>query len=503
MNKYHFLLLLLFCSSIARAQNAHPDFQSFRNSIKNDYQGFRSTIIDDYAKYLEGIWKDFQVFKGFKKDETPKPSVIPTVKDSPVSPAPHELPIPDVSPDVPDSDPRKTPVSPTPQDIPSPNVKPITTPTKTPEVPKPIVSQTVRFLFYGKSLYAAKMDTHRVLSMEPKDIAETWGKYQEFGHSEVLTSLRNLVHGLGLNDWHAIELIRAYSDEILKNGTSTDRIVLQHYLITNYGFDVRIAKNDKQLTLLIPFKQKMYNRSYLNINGVCYYIFYDNLLTTEYSSNYFSSCDIPDNIDKGQFVDLVYNTRSMSFSNGNNKKRTLTDGNLYVTCSVNIGAMELLRHYPQMDIPYYAASNVIPPIHQEILNQLRPQVMNMDKRTAANALLHFVQYAFEYATDGEQHGYEKAYFIEENFYYSKNDCEDRSIFYAFLVRNLLNLNVHLVQFPGHECTAINFPDNSTNGDGYIYNGKKYTICDPTYIGASIGQCMPTYRNTSPKIEEWY
>ena len=93
-------------------------------------------------------------------------------------------------------------------------------------------------------------------------------------------------------------------------------------------------------------------------------------------------------------------------------------------------------------------------------------------------------------------------FIEENFYYPKNDCEDRAIFYAFLIRNLLGLDVHLVHFPGHECTAVCFGTENVIGSGYRYEGKTYIICDPTYIGANIGQCMPQYEDVEPKVELW-
>ena len=72
--------------------------------------------------------------------------------------------------------------------------------------------------------------------------------------------------------------------------------------------------------------------------------------------------------------------------------------------------MEMLRHYPQMDVPYYAESQVMPPFHRNIIEQLRPQISGMSQKQAANALLHFVQYAFDYATDDIQHGYEKPYF---------------------------------------------------------------------------------------------
>ena len=165
--------------------------------------------------------------------------------------------------------------------------------------------------------------------------------------------------------------------------------------------------------------------------------------------------------------------------------------------------MEMLRHYPQMDVPEYARSSIDAKLRKEILTQIGTQIKGLSQKDAANRLIHFVQYAFDYATDGEQHGYEKAYFIEENFYYPKNDCEDRAIFYAYLVRNLLGLDVHLVEYPGHECTAVSFTDPSIIGDNYIYEGKRFTICDPTYIGAHIGMCMPDYKNTKPKVELWY
>ena len=156
-----------------------------------------------------------------------------------------------------------------------------------------------------------------------------------------------------------------------------------------------------------------------------------------------------------------------------------------------------------MDVPCYAQSCISPKFHERLLSQMGAQLQGLSEQEVVSRLLHFVQHAFAYATDGEQHGYEKPYFIEENFYYPKNDCEDRAILFAFLVHNLLNLDVHLVHYPGHECTAVSFSSPLANGDGYRYNGATYYICDPTFIGASIGQCMPSYITTKPVIEEWY
>ena len=84
------------------------------------------------------------------------------------------------------------------------------------------------------------------------------------------------------------------------------------------------------------------------------------------------------------------------------------------------------------------------------------------------------------------------FFCEENYYYPQNDCEDRSVLFAFLVRHLLRLDVVLVDYPGHIPTAVHFNEN-VPGTAIMNNGKRYVICDPTYIGASIGTEMPGFK----------
>lgn len=478
------LFLFLFISSVTYGQNINSDYQTYRETLLNDYQGFRKGILDDYASFLDGVWKEFQVFRGAKRDKTPKPVVVPKMEDSPMSPVPVVVPEPTERPN-------EEPDAPLPEE----HTKPV--------VPiKPSLAPTLDFPFYGVKVKAVKLPTHKVSSMTPTSISSAWKNYQEEDSEDVVNSLKQISFSFGLNDWFTFELVRSYADVLLKNESSTDRIVMQHFLLTHIGFDVRIARTDRQLLLLVPFKQKIYERNYLNIDGTKYYVFLDNIAPITELSMSIYTCELPNDVYRGENLDLVFADQDLKLSNGADKTYLLSDGILHINGIVNSGMMEMLRHYPQMDIPYYAKSQVLSPFHKSIIDQLRPQISGMSLKQSANALLHFVQFAFDYATDDVQHGYEKPYFVEENFYYPKNDCEDRAIFYAFLVRNLLELDVHLVQYPGHECTAVNFTDSSINGDAYTYRGKTFVICDPTFIGASIGQCMPTYKGVRPEIELW-
>ena len=59
-------------------------------------------------------------------------------------------------------------------------------------------------------------------------------------------------------------------------------------------------------------------------------------------------------------------------------------------------------------------------------------------------------------------------------------------------------SVVLVYYPGHLATAIHF-SNDVRGDYLMLSGTRYTICDPTYIGASVGMTMPDMDNSKATV----
>ena len=55
-----------------------------------------------------------------------------------------------------------------------------------------------------------------------------------------------------------------------------------------------------------------------------------------------------------------------------------------------------------------------------------------------------------------------------------------------------------MEYPNHMATAVKFNEN-VGGDYIMVSGEKYIICDPTYMGASIGQTMPQFRTVAGKV----
>ena len=77
-------------------------------------------------------------------------------------------------------------------------------------------------------------------------------------------------------------------------------------------------------------------------------------------------------------------------------------------------------------------------------------------------------------------------------------CDDRSIFFATLVRDILGLEVVGLRYSRHLAVAVHF-NNSVEGDYHMSDGKRFVVADPTYINAPVGLTMSSYINERPNI----
>ena len=73
-----------------------------------------------------------------------------------------------------------------------------------------------------------------------------------------------------------------------------------------------------------------------------------------------------------------------------------------------------------------------------------------------------MQTAFAYRTDQDQFSREKWMLPEETLFYPYSDCDDRAVLFAWLVRELLELPVIGIQWPGHMAVAVAF-DSPASG----------------------------------------
>ena len=529
------------CCMGTQAQVVDDDFDNF---IKTEVQSFDKFIDDankQFISFLRNPWKEFEAKKPVEKRTKPEPvkPVVYDEKKDPVAP-PVELDIEDIlgqstgeskqrpqgkindGEKVGFEKPQPKPTTPTAKPT-TPALKP-TTPTAKPEPPvakpatpttpttppavvpvptaKPSVPTSALYKessekqmidYCGQRIYVDKSlkGVCSIGNMREKAVADAYEAMCKADYKPLLADCRQLKKDLKLNDWGVFLFVRDVSNALCADANAS--VVMQQFLLNELGYKSKMARraDRDQMLLFVATDCKMYGRPYFTKDGLNYY----NLTSDETCQFYMCQDDSPkakSNIDMQITNAPLFNSGMVNSVHKNGA------GTVAVSVDVPKSLMLFYKSMPQCDYSVYVNAKVNPAVADRLLSSLAPIVEGKSETEAANLLINFVQTGFKYATDQEQFGYEKPFFVEELFYYPYCDCEDRSVLYSYLVRNLLKLDVVLLDYPNHIATAVCFNEN-VSGDFVTVEGKKYIVCDPTYIGASIGKAMPQFKRVAAKV----
>lgn len=422
------------------------------------------------------------------KPETPAPVPAPVPTSQPAAPAtkptcPNAKPAcPNAQPAVPTTKPVVVPVTP-------PAVKP-SAPTGelfTASSDKQMVN------FCGQKVYVDKSlkGVCSIGNMRENAIADAYEAMCKADYKALVDDCRKVKKELNLNDWGIFLFVREASKTLCTDENAA--VVMQQFLLNELGYKSKMARraDRNQMLLFVAADCQVYGHPYFTKDGLNYY----NLTSNESCQFYMCQEDSPKAKSKLNMQVNHAPALNAGMVNSVHKNRS---GSVAVSVDVPKSLMEFYGSMPQCDYSVYVNAEVNPSVASKVLSTLAPLVNGKGEAEAANLLINFVQTGFQYATDQEQFGYEKPFFVEELFYYPYCDCEDRSVLYSYLVRNLLKLDVVLLDYPNHIATAVCFNEN-VSGDFVTVGGKKYVVCDPTYIGASIGKAMPQFKNVAAKV----
>ena len=165
---------------------------------------------------------------------------------------------------------------------------------------------------------------------------------------------------------------------------------------------------------------------------------------------------------------------------------------------VDHNLVKILGALPQMSPEIYFDAPVSKEVYTSLIEPLKARVKGMRTYESLGWLLRFVQNAFPYRTDEEQFGREKAMFLEEALLHPYTDCEDRSVLFAILVKEVLGRNVIGLDFPGHMAVGVETPKEEARGARIKYKGKIYMACDPSYVNGIPGNLPAAVLEHNPK-----
>lgn len=430
---------------------------------------------------------------------TPKPTVIVAKQNTPTIIGGNT---PKAEPEKPQATPDKPqPVAPKAE--PTTPAKPQATPVKPQPKPKakPAVQSSLQKEFYpsvainycNTKLYidASMKGVINITSSQECAIADGYEALCRSNYKPLIANCQQAQKDFRLNDWGVFLFVKTAAEALCNDENSC--IVMQQFLLNELGYRAKMARRGdrNQLLLFVATDCMVYGHPYFTKEGLNYY----NINGTEACTFYMCNQDSK----KAKTPVAMRLNNVPALNNGVvSRQRTNKAGNVSVNVNVPKALMDFYASMPQCDYGVYAKAPVVGSLAQEVLGTLRPLVQGKSEVDAANLLLNFVQTGFKYATDEEQFGFEKPFFVEELFYYPACDCEDRSVLFGWLVRELLGLDVVYLDYPNHIATAVQFKGD-VKGDFLTVDGKRYTVCDPTYIGASIGMTMPNLRSAGVSI----
>lgn len=506
------------------------EYKTLRTEQRKEYEEYRKQLNAEYAEYMRQAWPEYKV-KPAKpvppRKEPPKPVV--KTPEEPATP-PVILPVPQEEPVVepaivPAEEPTEEPAEPTvepetepvaepeeedtdePEEVvlPFDEVVPLAEPAQpvVPAIPLPEVTPVVTsvpghtFSYYGTSCKIAGMNsTHRFVlaGVKEEHVADAWVTLAADKYLSVLAQCAEYREKLNLCDWGYVRFLQEMTESFFPASQRNEAVLLQVYLLVQSGYKVRMARTGDRLVLLLPIEHEVYNYSYLTVDGIPYYVI-DKL---EAGQSFY----LYDRAFAKETSVSLYMTSppSLPAAEACMVERTLTSTrNISTTVEVDRNLIDFYNDYPvNSQWGYYSSASLSEEAKASLYPILELYTLEESKAEAANLLLNFVQTAFEYKTDDEQFGYERPLFGDETFFYPYCDCEDRSILYSILVRDLLGLDVVLLNYPGHLATAVKFKEDVI-GDYILLNDGKYIVCDPTYIGAGIGEAMPDCRDEKAVI----
>ncbi len=476
------ILMLSFCiAGLATDSEAESEFDRWKKKELGQYKEFREKRDRDFTDYLKKQWEEFRLFQGEKFYKKPKPVKIPEApKKRPEEDKPFSGKVVKITP------PKREP----------PREKPVI---KLPEK-EALKGRSVKFEFYGQPIslrYDPALKSNSPVRLDEKGISAFWEGASKGDFNALVKQLDSYRDALQLNDWGYHRLTRRTGEAIYGNKDQNGVTLFTWFILSKAGFDAKAAYNEEEVFLLTPSKNRLYGTTYLELEGKRYYaLSFDgkerkmgSLFT--YKGRYPGANRRMDYaIGKTPLITEKISARTLAF------KYRGRDYSVPVEYDRKMAAF--FEYYPQTDFEVYFNASVSKEAGRSLASALTPIIKGKTEGEAVNIIIRFVQTAFRYKTDGQQFGREKYFLPDEILFYPYSDCEDRSILFAYLVKQLVGLEVIGLHYPGHMATAVRFNGNAA-GDSVTYKGKKYLVCDPTYINADIGVAMPQFKLVRPEI----
>ncbi|MBP3518794.1 MAG: hypothetical protein J6K31_10450 [Parabacteroides sp.] len=438
---YGWLLFVCFwnvkyAEQVGAQVSAEDEFEDFLSSIEADYYNFEDSINRNFADYLEQAWQVFTVYEGTE------PPVYADVISSGETKAGGWL-----QPD--DS-------------------------------------------FFGSSLHFPSMGGEKwsLSDLSEKEVAAGWRKLGSEDFTAFFRSYMEYSRQFNLNDWGNYLLLK-YASRQWNPSLSCEQTLFLFYVLSNAGYKAKIGRVEKDvLVLLLSFEEEVYKLPFIRVDGKKYYVM--DFSSRQLKKLYTTVSDYP-KAEKSVSLKIV---SALTFPE-KLVGREFT-GKYSFSLSLNRNLLDFYATFPLCDLSVYFGAVPSEAFGKRVDEIVKVHLAGKSELGQIAWLLDFVQQIISHKPDMEVHGTEVYYFPEETIFYPYADCEDLSVFLAWLIYRYMASEVLVLYYPAHVAVAVERYEEY-RGATFKFRNKEFLICDPSYRGAVPGKVIPACASLKPVI----
>ncbi len=461
-------------------------FDKYKDEKRKKFEEFRRKRNEEFAKFVREDWKSVDPSPVLPRpDEETVPPVVKPEEDVKPTPTPTPLPYEEVVP-APQPKPQPEPIDPIEEE---------------PIIPK---TQIVKeFMFFGTvgKVRFDKANTIHLPVVDENAIADAWLKLSEESYTNLIYDCLQIREQYSLCDWTYLVMLQEMAEAVYGKGTN-ESVLLMAYVYCQSGYKMRMAIGiDNKLYMMFASDHAIYNWNYYDLDGEFYYTYNNRTGKIRICEQQYPQ-ERPMSLLISKQQKLAINLVGASLH------QSASNEDVKVSMSANKNMLDFYSSYPTSMIgdnfvsrwAMYANTPMPEYVKEQIYPQLKRAIGGLDQLTAVNSILNWVQTGFTYEYDDEVWGCDRALFPEESLYYPFCDCEDRSILFTRIVRDLLGLKCILIYYPGHLAAAVEITQGNPTGDYIAYDNRRFFIADGTILyGVPVGETMRGMDNQTAKI----
>jgi hypothetical protein len=310
------------------------------------------------------------------------------------------------------------------------------------------------------------------------------------------------------DDWLYYQLIRKAAQHISPKTADYHRYTLyKWYFLTRAGYDALLATSGNYILFYIRCDENTYNIPNRVVNGKQYVClnYHDYGNNIDFQKNKFDIIDLGVPDARNNFSYKI--THLPEFRSSDYKEKDLyfnyNENEYHYKVKLNNQVQSLFINYPVVDYALYLNIPLSRETYYSLIPLLRKNVKGMSVKSGVDYLMRFTRYAFLFESDSEVFGSEKRLSPEQTLLYDQSDCEDRVALFYCLVKEIYNLPMIVLSYPKHVTIAVQF--NKPIGKPIVYNGNKYSICEPTPQKQDLlmGQLLPELKKAPYEVAYVY